>query len=180
MRPSSPFQPDDLQAFDRLLDQAVAVVTMREVAAGSTDPRIIGLRHDVDNHLQPAVDMAAWEAERGYRSTYFILHGNGQPDHYWYRKAELGRALDEIAGCGHEIGFHCNAIAQAVRTGRDPLDIAAEALDELRSYGHPVTGVVAHGDQLCHKHLFVNDEIFVESPRPSCGLPDRRHPTTWS
>jgi hypothetical protein len=174
VRQHGPFLQDDLQAFDLLLDQATAVVPMRDIAAGATDPRIVGLRHDVDNHLEPAVEMAAWEAARGYRSTYFILHGNGQPDHYWYRKAELRVALDVIADHGHEIGFHCNAIAEAVRTGRDPLDIADEALHELRGYGHQVVGVVAHGDPLCHQHLFVNDEIFTDSPRPTCGLPDRK------
>jgi hypothetical protein len=57
-----------------LLNEAVAVVPMINVAKGQQWPRVIGLRHDVDNVIEPAVRFAAWEAERGYRSTYFILH----------------------------------------------------------------------------------------------------------
>jgi hypothetical protein len=66
--------------------------------------------------------MAQWEAERGYRSTYFILHTAP----YWQEKDTLQAALEIIAGCGHEIGFHINAISEAITTGRDPLTIAAE------------------------------------------------------
>jgi hypothetical protein len=174
VRTDSPFLADDLaELYERLYSRASRVVAMEDVFDGDTGQDVIGVRHDVDNVIEPAVAMAEWEAERGYRSTYFILHGNGQPDHYWYRKAELQAALDAIAGYGHEIGFHCNAIAEALRTGRDPLDIATEAVEELRGYGHKVTGVVAHGDPLCYAERFVNDELFTESSRPDYGAPDR-------
>lgn len=170
MRHEHPFQADDLADFDeRLLSRATAVVPMREIAIGQTDPHVIGLRHDVDNVIEPAVDLAAWEAERGYRSTYFILHTSP----YWQDKTLLQRSLEQIAGHGHEIGFHLNAITAAIETGRDPVEILLEDLTELRGYGYAVTGVVAHGDRACYRHNFVNDEIFTESARPSYGEPDR-------
>lgn len=166
MREREPFQPQDLDELDdRLLARATAVVPMREVAAGKTHPSIIGLRHDVDNVLPPAVAMAEWEADRGYRSTYFILHTAP----YWQDKPTLVAGLDRIAECGHEIGFHVNAITEAIKTGGDPILIADKALAELRDYGHEVTGVVAHGDPYCYRHRYINDEIFTESPRPDMG-----------
>jgi hypothetical protein len=56
MRSHSPFQPQDLQELDdRLLNEAVAVVPMINVAKGQQWPRVIGLRHDVDNVIEPAV-----------------------------------------------------------------------------------------------------------------------------
>ncbi len=67
-----------------------------------------------------------------------------------------------------------NAITEAIRTGRDPLEIVEEAVSELRGYGHPVRGVVAHGDPVCYEHNFVNDEVFTESARSSYGAPDRQ------
>lgn len=169
MRAQAPFQPEDLADLGRLLDRADAVVPMREIAAGLHGPDVIGMRHDVDNVIEPAVKMARWERERGYRSTYFILHTSP----YWQLKDVLAEALEEIADCGHEIGFHVNAISEALLTGLDPLEVVFEAVTELRGYGYEVTGVVAHGDPLCHRYGFVNDEIFTESARPDYGAPDR-------
>lgn len=169
MRAVYPFQAEDLAELEELFESASAVVAMEDAAAGFTDNQMIVLRHDVDNQIAPAVAMAQWEAERGYRSTYFILHTAP----YWQTTETLRAALDVIADCGHEIGFHVNAIAEAIRTGLDPLNIATTAVAELRSYGHEIHGVVPHGDPLCYVHHFVNDELFIESPRPKYGAPDR-------
>lgn len=172
MRTQSPFRSDDLREFDeRLLSQADGVVSIDEARANLTNHRIIGMRHDVDNDLHPAVAMAEWEHERGYTATYFILHSAP----YWQDKDLLRESLERIAGAGHEIGFHTNALATALLTGRDPADIVAEGVGELRSYGYTVKGVVAHGDALCHKVAggFVNDELFAECVRPSYGHPER-------
>ncbi len=169
MRPNAPFDQDDLAQLDAFLRGASRVVTMNQARATPGDPRLIGMRHDVDNSLAPSVAMAEWEAERGYRSTYFILHTAP----YWQQKDTLAAALEIIHDCGHEIGFHVNAISEAIRTGGNPIQIAAEALGELREYGYPVNGVCAHGDDACYVHEFVNDEIFTESPRPRYGDPIR-------
>jgi hypothetical protein len=160
---------DDLAELDRLLARADRVVAMETIAAGETAPGVIGMRHDVDNFIAPAVQMAEWEAERGYRSTYFILHTAP----YWQQKGVLRAALERIAGCGHEIGIHTNALAAALVTGGDPVEILEEAIAELRGYGYPVKGVVAHGDNICHAAGFINDEMFLESARPGYGEPDR-------
>lgn len=158
------FQPDDLERLDQLLTQATAVVPMRDVLDGARDPRIIGMRHDVDNDIGPAIDMAFWEAERGYRSTYFILHTAP----YWQDKPMLRDALAAIDFCGHEIGIHNNALAEHSRTGEDPVVILSDAIEELREMGHQIRGTVAHGDQDCYrggKVAFVNDQLFAECVR---------------
>lgn len=169
MRAEAPFQWDDLCELDMLLASADTVLPMQDIATGKGTPYTIGMRHDVDNHLAPAVAMAEWEAKLGHRSTYFILHTAP----YWQDKDTLRAGLETIAECGHEIGFHVNAITKALVTGHDPLEIVEHDLAELRGYGFDVTGVVAHGDQACYLHNFVNDEIFTESSRPDYGPPDR-------
>ena len=166
---SAPFQYDDLEEYGALLERSRRVIPMCEVADGDHAREAVGLRHDVDNLLAPAVAMAQWEADRGFRSTYFVLHTAP----YWQEKDTLQAGLEAIAECGHEIGFHINAITEAIRTGRDPLEIAQEAVAELRGYGYEVRGVVAHGDQACYDHGFVNDELFTESARPKYGAADR-------
>lgn len=169
MNAHEPFQPSDLAELGDFYDRALRIVAMADIADGDHAPEAIGVRHDVDNVIEPAVQMAEWEAARGYRSTYFILHTAP----YWADKELLRRSLDTIASCGHEIGFHINAITAAIETGRDPVEIAREAVGELRGYGYEVRGVVAHGDSACYAHRFVNDELFVESARPEWGDPDR-------
>lgn len=172
MRTIEPFQADDLAELDeQLLARASAVVAMEDIDAAviPRESTVIGLRHDVDNDIRPAVAVAEWEAERGYRASFFILHTAP----YWQDKELLQRSLERIAELGHEIGIHANAIAAALLTGRDPVEILAEAIAELRGYGYPVKGVVAHGDQLCYDAGFVNDEIFLDSIRPAYGDPNR-------
>jgi hypothetical protein len=174
VRNEAPFQPDDLEQIDnRLLGIAAAVIPMRDVAAGVSDRELIGLRHDVDNVIGPAVAFAEWEADRGYRSTYFILHTAP----YWHNEPLLRTSLERIAGFGHEIGIHNNAIAEASETGGDPADILMAATEQLRSYGHTIRGTVAHGDPRCYGRggqvQFVNDELFSECRRPVYGDAER-------
>jgi hypothetical protein len=174
VRPGSPFKPDDLDELDaRLLERAVAVVTMQSVADGQRWKHVIGMRHDVDNVIEPAVRFAAWEADRGYRSTYYILHTAP----YWRNELLLRTSLEMVAELGHEIGIHNNAIAEALVCGRDPREILTEAIGRLRGFGFPISSTVAHGDSLCYgddgKVRFVNDEMFAECARGTFGAADR-------
>jgi hypothetical protein len=170
MRAHEPFESDDLAELDELLlARAEAVVAMREVAAGRRDPLVIGMRHDVDNVFPPALEIARWEAARGYRSTFFIRHDAP----YWDDERELQSGLEEIAALGHEIGIHTNALTVALLTGRDPDEILAEAIARLRGWGHDVRGVVSHGDSLCYRARYVNDEQFEECARPEMGPASR-------
>jgi hypothetical protein len=177
VRQNAPFRPDDLAELNkRFLARASAVIAMQEIAAGNRDHKAIGLRHDCDagHSLATAVKMARWEADRGYRSTYYILHTSP----YW-EAAGFRRMLEQIAGYGHEIGIHTDALAEALKTGRDPDSILHDAIATLRGYGFPVRGVAGHGNPICNRDrapgeiTFANDEQFVECARPQEGEPDR-------
>lgn len=178
MKERAPFLAADLAEIDaRLLSRASAVVAMREVQhPESHDPSVIGLRHDCDagHSLATAVKMARWEAERSYRSTFFILHTSP----YWQAPG-FREMLDEIAGYGHEIGIHADSLAEALRTGGDPDLILEEAIATLRGYGFEIRGVAGHGNPMCNRDrgpgeiTFANDEQFIECARPGEGPPDR-------
>ena len=75
--------------------------------------------------------MAAWEFEHGYSSTYFLLHGS----HYWDEDMLCRAPLFEELG--HEVGIHVNAIAEALRTHRDPHVILTDALVRAAIVGRP-------------------------------------------
>lgn len=177
MRERAPFLMDDVDEIDeKFFSRASAVVSMQEVAAGNRSNTVIGLRHDCDagHSLATAVKMAEWEAERQYRSTFFVLHTSP----YWNAPG-FRESLERIAILGHEIGIHANGIAEALRTGRDPDLILDEAISTLRSFGFQVRGVAGHGDALCNRDrgpgeiTCANDEQFLETVRPQEGAPDR-------
>lgn len=177
MRLHEPFFDDDLgELDDRLLSKAARVVAMEDMVAGDRAPNVIALRHDCDNRqsLRTAVKMARWEHERGYRSTYYILHTSP----YW-DAPDFEELLERIAGFGHEIGIHSNALAQSLRTGEDPDLILERAIERLRGLGYQVRGVAGHGDRFCNRYKapgeldFANDEQFLECRRESYGEPDR-------
>jgi hypothetical protein len=173
MRERAPFRSDDLAELDmRLLDQATAVVAMEDVHDGHRDPNSIGLRHDCDagHSLATAVKIAEWEAERGYRSTFFILHTSP----YWEAPGFCA-ALERICDLGHEIGIHNDALAEALTTGGDPDIILSEAIGVLRGYGFSIRGAVGHGNPLCNRDAaegeghFANDEQFTACRRTGYG-----------
>jgi hypothetical protein len=159
----------DLLKLEALYQQATFVLPVEDVYDGGTEPTDIAVRHDCDNVIAPAVDMATWECERNYVSTYYILHTSP----YWQNKRVLRESLDIIAESGHNIGIHNDALTVALETGRDPNEILHEAVEELRRYGHEIRSTVAHGNQLCHVAKYVNDEMFEGCSRPDQGHPDR-------
>jgi hypothetical protein len=169
VRTRSPFGPGDLLTLERFYDRAELVLPMEDVFDGNTDPDSIFVRHDCDNVILPAVEMAAWEAARGHTSTYYILHSSP----YWQDKTLLRQSLERIAECGHEIGIHNDALTVALQTGRNPIEILHEAVGELRGYGYPVRSTVAHGNQLCGIAKYVNDEMFQGCSRPVYGAANR-------
>lgn len=178
MRQRAPFMADDLEEMDELFfSRATAVVAMQEVYAGNRSPTAIGLRHDCDagHSLATAVKMAKWEADRGYRATYYVLHTSP----YWSAPG-FRESLDRIACLGHEIGLHVDCLAEALVTGADPDSILEDALATLRGYGFSVRGVAGHGNPICNRDrgegegTMANDEQFRECARPQEGLPDRK------
>jgi hypothetical protein len=174
IRRVGPFGHDDLLDLDSLYARADRVIPMRDVWKGDTNQRAIAVRHDVDDNpgaFDTALRMAEWEFERGYSSTYYLLHSAG----YWDAD-NLVRALT-FQELGHEVGVHVNAIAESLRRRRAPDWILLEALSDLRSVGLRIDGMAAHGDPLCRdkqgRVRFVNDEMFLESRRPSMGSATR-------
>lgn len=164
---------DDLRNLENLLGSGRRVVSMREIADGDLAPEAIGMRHDVDDNagsLETAFAIAEWEAERGWRSTYYLLHHS----HYWEQALEQAHLFEVM---GHEVGIHVNAIAEGLRQRRNPEIILGRAIDELRAAGCDIVGSVGHGDPLCYQRdrslRFVNDEMFLETARPSVGAQTR-------
>lgn len=130
----------------------------------------IALRHDVDDDLGTALEMAYWERERGCRSTYFLLH----TAQYW-SDPRLPEIALQIQDFGHEVGLHLNALGEWA-TGRteDITGAIAGPLMRLREAGVEVSGVSAHGDPACYVYGFSNywcfRELRPDDPATESGL----------
>ncbi len=71
-------------------------------------PRCVILRHDIDQSVEKALDLARLEAEEGVLSTYFVLLTG---DLYNAASRRSRKLLEEIQNLGHGIGLHFDETA---------------------------------------------------------------------
>lgn len=69
--------------------------------------RCVILRHDIDNDLLKALQLAELERDAGVRSTYFVLVTS---DFYNVFSARSEKLIHAISECGHEIGLHFDEV----------------------------------------------------------------------
>lgn len=165
------FTPRDLDELSVFLASTDGVMSLCEAAEGLTDPRVIMLRHDIDNDIQKSLRFAQWEHARGFHSTYFVLHTAP----YYQDKALTLNTLHKIESLGHEIGIHNDAVTVALERGaEDPiaaaLDILYLEISALRSEGFEIVGAAAHGSELCKAHGVNNMEVFQRFEPAHLGL----------
>lgn len=70
-------------------------------------PRCAILRHDIDNDIEKALELAKVEQELGVKSTYFVLVTS---DFYNVFSAKSEKMIRTILGCGHDIGLHFDEV----------------------------------------------------------------------
>ena len=155
-------------------------VTLKEFDA-SLSESVIAIRHDIDHNINLALEMAFWEKEMGYRSTFFLLHTAD----YWNDPNFIDKAL-QIQDYGHEIGLHVNVLSEWMKGNVDSVyKELKRILDQLRQSGLNVFGISTHGDLFCYRKHFINYWCFSElkpddplrterSSRPSGGGGDLR------
>lgn len=86
------------------------------------------LRHDVDNDLGKAVDLALLEQKVGVKATYFVLITS---DFYNVFSKESGDSLKRIMDCGHTIGLHFDEVRYPEIVGNIEV-IKDKIIEELR------------------------------------------------
>ena len=129
------------------------------------------LRHDVDDRLESALELARREHARGLCATYFVLHTAP-----YYGRADLLDRLRELQALGHEVGWHNDLVTLALVHGVEPGSYLRRELERIRGGGVDVTGVSAHGSPWCHRLGFHNDYAFSDLPQPIPGFPTRFEP----
>ncbi|MEX1098639.1 MAG: hypothetical protein WED34_21510 [Planctomycetales bacterium] len=142
----------------RYLEHLGQTVAVGELHADPHRRNAIALRHDVDHDLDLALEVAHHEHARGLRATYYILHTAP----YW-DDPDLSCKLRQLEAYGHEVGLHCNVVAEWIQRRTDDVDARlGEILARLRSDGVAIRGTSAHGDRVCYRAGFINYWIWKE------------------
>jgi hypothetical protein len=145
--------------YEKYLSHFRKTVTLDEFHHDSLAPGLCALRHDVDRDLDLALEMAHFEHERGFRSTYFILPGTA----YWRTDTKLIDKCLQLEDYGHEVGLHVNSLAEWVSGETEDIACALQGqLATLRNAGVRVHGIAAHGDRRCYEHHLSNYWCFQE------------------
>jgi hypothetical protein len=172
---------DDLLA--RLEGSPVQVVPLRDFRGTSAAERpVVGLRHDVDESLESALELGRLEHARGLRATYFVLHTAP----YWSRPGLVAALRTLQDDYGHEIGWHNDLVTAQCVHGVDARDYLARELERLRAGGLSIVGTASHGSPLCYRFGYHNNYFFsdfedevvpgfpntrvVETPRGRCEI----------
>lgn len=127
----------------RLLQETGYEVKGYDDYAGSE--RCVILRHDVDNSLEKALDLARVEHQMGgVKSTYFLLLTG---DFYNVFSLKGMKIIEGILACGHEIGLHFDEVRYPESMGnadviREKILMEADILS--KAVGRPVTKVSMH------------------------------------
>ena len=135
--------------YGRMLDVLASVyrpLLMGDAAAraASGEPHVI-LRHDIDVCPRAAMRMAAFEHERGTRSTYFFLVNSPL---YSVEDPETSRIINAIVSLGHEVALHFD-LEDELRIAGCSLDVVEEEIGKAAgrvasASGEPVRSVSFH------------------------------------
>lgn len=158
-------------AYERLLrrladESRYRVVPLREFGEAPRDRVVVGLRHDVDERLESALELARLERRYGLRSTYFLLHTAR-----YYRRDALP-AYRELEALGHEVGWHNDLVTLQCVHGVESKGYLAAELAWLRTAGLEVVGTAAHGSYWCHALGYSNVYFFADFPEAVPGFPN--------
>ena len=104
------------------------------------------MRHDVDNSLDKAVDLARIEQKEGISSTYFLLLST---DFYNIASKSSLEKIRQIIDCGHEIGLHFDETKYISDDGTKPDIIGAiksetEIMSKIIGQGIRINAVSMH------------------------------------
>jgi hypothetical protein len=166
-----------------LAARGCSVISLRELREiGTPEEPVVGLRHDVDDRLESALELGRLEHARGMRSTYFVLH----TAEYWSSPRLVDSLMVLQDEYGHEIGLHNDLVTLQCLMGVEPRAYLQSELDRLRAAGIAISGVSSHGSPYCYRFGYHNNYFFsdfegevvpgfpntdvVETPRGRCEI----------
>lgn len=126
---------------DTALDNGYTFYSVHEYVTRSEleSPHIV-VRHDVDRKVSTARSMARVEAERDVPATYYFRSSTFSPE-----------TVAEVAGLGHEIGYHYEDLAKTRGDFEAAHERFGRTLAEFREHAE-ITTICPHGSPLSPYH----------------------------
>lgn len=138
---------------------------------------MIGFRHDVDCHPFKALEMAKFEHDYNFRTTFYILATAEYYGKITKRGAHRFRCLDEIyqkiSNYHHEIGIHSDLLTIMIKYHLNPLEFNKEEMDYYKSIGIDVNGTSSHGSKIARETV-PNYQVFSDFATKEFVLYDGR------
>lgn len=125
---------------DAILNSAFVPLTVEKHIREPTPSKFIILRHDVDKKPENALTMAKIENEYGISATYYFRA---------VKKVFKPTIIKEIAGLGHEIGYHYEVLVKTKGDRKKAIEIFKRELNEFREICDIKT-ICMHGNSLSH------------------------------
>jgi hypothetical protein len=123
--------------------------------------RFVLLRHDADFDARKAIPLAALEAERGLRATYYFRG----PHH---RRSFNIEIMQQIAAMGHEIGYHYETLDSCEGNFEEAIRLFEAQLQAFRDAGFNIDTVSAHGNPRVKKNNYKTNEDLIHHDLMLC------------
>jgi hypothetical protein len=125
---------------DAIINSKFVPLTVERYITEPTSNKFIILRHDVDKKPENALKMANIETEYGISATYYFRA---------IKKVFKPDIMKEIAGLGHEIGYHYEVLVKAKGDKKKAIEIFKRELNEFREICD-INTICMHGNSLSH------------------------------
>jgi hypothetical protein len=127
------------QLLAAILESNYTCITYKQYASGHLPPgRFVILRHDIDALPEKALQVAQLEHRYKLQGTYYIRT---------CAPVFVTGIMEQIAGLGHEIGYHYENLSQHNGDLQKAIDSFGASLELLRAI-YPVTTICMHGSPL--------------------------------
>lgn len=132
-------------------------VTIRDAITGTTHPRLLILRHDVEWNPKRALALAAIEKVHGFRSSLYF-----RADTKAYDLSAMRNLQDE----GFEIGYHFNTLDRCGGDFDRAIALFEADVRAMREAGLRIDTVIQHGDPRVKKRGYkANGDIVERDPQ---------------
>ena len=123
---------------DAILNSEFVPLTVESYITEPAPNKFIILRHDVDKKPENALEMAKIETEKGISATYYFRA---------VKKVFKPNIIKEIAGLGHEIGYHYEVLVKTKGDKKKAIELFKRELNEFRDLC-TIQTICMHGNSL--------------------------------
>ena len=142
----------------RLSKDGLLSITAAQVLSGSSVGKYLVLKHDVENRVKHAYEMAKIEAKYGHRASYYVQA-------YLLDNPGNVELLKRIADLGHEVSYHYDVMDYAKGDMELAISEFQKNKERFESCGFEILTVCQHGNPIVERVGYTSNRDFFRSER---------------